>query len=161
MVSDPSKPVRALETGASDGMSMNLMLDELFPHPESEIHGMDLYDGDAGNKLREDFEANAKIGGHAGRLHHYEGTSREVMAWMIAGENFWENFDFIHLNSAGDASQMLGDASQAWSLLKPGGILAFSGSIAARPGVEAFLAVHEKLADRLFVGRRVVLRKRV
>jgi hypothetical protein len=78
-------PVRVLETGIAEGVSANLMLDEIFAHPGSEIHGIDLYLGEA---LPTDFGTNARTGGHAGRVHLYEGTTREVLAWMIAGDGF-------------------------------------------------------------------------
>ena len=35
------EPTKALEIGAFDGISANLMLDELFPNPQSEIHCID------------------------------------------------------------------------------------------------------------------------
>lgn len=161
MLSDPRRPMRVLETGTSDGMSMNVMLDEIFPHSESEVHGVDLYDGEAGNKLREDLDANVKSGGHASQLHLYEGATREVLAWMIAGDGFWESFDFIYLNPTHAAPEMLADACQAWSLLKPGGILVLGGGEEEKPAHEAFLSVYRQWIQLLLEGKQVAVMKRL
>jgi hypothetical protein len=92
-------------------------------------------------------------------LHLYEGTSREALAWMIAGEGFWESFDFIHLNGAEDPSEMLSDACQAWNLLKPGGVLALSAGDREKPGVEAFLTVYGERLSHLLVWPQVAVMK--
>jgi hypothetical protein len=62
LLGESGRPCRILETGAADGVSANLMLDELFVHPESEVYGIDLYHGNAG----EAFAANTERGGHSG-----------------------------------------------------------------------------------------------
>ena len=152
--------VRVLETGVSNGVSANLLLYELFPNPRSEVHGMDLFDGEGGERARADFEANAVHGGHVGQLHLYEGTTREVLAWMIAGEGFWESFDFIHLNGRENAAELLTDACQAWSLLKPGGGLVMGGSEGERPAVDAFRSVFRDRLEQMFNGARLAAVKR-
>lgn len=151
--------VKVLETGVSAGVGVRLMLEQIFVHPESEIHGIDLYEGAAGDQLREDFKSNAESGGHTGQIHLYEGTTREVLAWMIAEDGFWESFDFIHLNCANDAADLLSDACQAWSLLKSGGILILAGGAAAMPGRDAFLSVYGDRGKMLFDGNRVAAMK--
>lgn len=155
-----SQPVRVLETGAGAGVSLCLMLDTLFPHPASEAHGIGLYDGEAGERERQEFEANVKRSGHAGRLHFYEGTSREALAWMIAGEGFWESFDFIHLNGGGSAGELLTDACQAWALLKSRGVLALPGNGAGKAATDAFLSVFGDRLDRVLDGERVAVMKK-
>lgn len=149
--------VKVLETGAGDGTSANLMLDELFPHAESEVHAVDLYDEETGGEERAHFEANAAAGGHAARIHHYEGTTHEVLAWMTAGEGYWESFDFIHLNGATDSAELLADACQAWSLLKPGGVLVIETDGAAKKGADAFRDVYAQQTSLVFDGMRVAL----
>ncbi len=164
------QPVKVLETGVSDGVSANLMLDELFIHPESEVHGIGLYDSnESGERTKANFETNARQGGHAGQLHLYEGYSREVLAWMIAGDGFWESFDFIHLSGSDDEAQMLADACQAWMLLKHGGILVMDADgqeeerppdgAERRPAACAFLSVFGHRLDRLLEGKSMVVMK--
>lgn len=160
LLHESSRPVRVLEIGAWDGVSLNLMLDVLFPHPESEAHGVDLYQGVSGVEAKALFESNAAAGGHASRLHLYEGTGREILAWMIAGEGYWESFDFIHLDRASDAAELLADACQAWALLKPGGVMVLEIEESSAAGVTAFRSVFEDLADVLLDGGPLALVRR-
>lgn len=152
--------VKMLETGVFDGTSVALMLDQLFIHPESEVHGIALYEGEEGDRLREAFMEKTGASGHGGRFHLYEGTSCEVLAWMIAGDGFWESFNFIHLAGAETAADLLSDACQAWRLLKPGGILVLDGSGPGLPGIGAFLSVYGERAVTLFEGKRIAVLKR-
>jgi hypothetical protein len=154
------KPVRVLETGAGSGAGACLMLDLLFTHLESEAHCIDLYDGEAGAAARAAFESNAGAGGHGGRLHLYEGLSREVLAWMIAEEGYWESFDFIRLGGSASGPGLLADACQAWALLKPGGVMVFDGRTGERAAAgEAFLGVYAGQLQKVLVGERMVVAK--
>jgi uncharacterized HAD superfamily protein/hypoxanthine phosphoribosyltransferase len=154
------KPVRVLETGAGSGAGASLMLDLLFTHLESEAHCIDLYDGEAGAAARAAFESNAGAGGHGGRLHLYEGLSREVLAWMIAEEGYWESFDFIRLGGSASGPGLLADACQAWALLKPGGVMVFDGRTGGRAAAgEAFLGVYAGQLQKVLVGERMVVAK--
>jgi hypothetical protein len=164
MFGDPWAPVRVLEIGAADGVSANLMLDEIFTHPESQVHGIDLYEGDDGEQTRTDFETNARTGGHSGQIHLYEGTAREVLAWMIAGDGFWQSFDFIHHAGGNSAADLLADACQSWYLLKPGGVMVFSGlgegaGSPVRAALNAFLAAYADQLHRVADDRRVIVSK--
>lgn len=159
MFHQPWDKFKVLETGASDGTSAVLMLDELFSHPESEVHCIDLYEGEEGNRRREAMLDHSGKGRHAGRLHQYEGITREILAWMIAGEGFWESFDFIHLAGTEDAADLLADACQAWSLLKPGGTLVLDSNPRARAGIDAFLSVYGGKVAPLFLGGHVAVLK--
>lgn len=144
--------VRALEIGAFDGVSANLMLDLLFTHPDSEVHCIDPYEPDPTTpqvcaQTKADFLENLRIGGHENRIHLYEGISVEVLAWMLAAESFWESFDFIYVDGSHIAKDVLTDATMCWNLLKPGGVIAFDdyewncgGDPLGRPkaGIDAF-----------------------
>ncbi len=155
-----SVPVKILATGVASGVGVSLMLDELFLHPGSAIHAVDLYDGLEGERLLAAFSANVARGGHTGRIRLYEGECREVLAWMIAGEGFWESFDFIHLDGASSGSALLADACQAWSLLRIGGILVLEGGLEREAAIQSFRSVQAERAECLLGGRRVVLIRR-
>ncbi len=69
---------------------------------------------------------------------------------MLAGEGFWESFDFIYVDGCHHAAAVLADAAMSWNLLKPGGIIAFDDyewnwgtEPLARPkaGIDAFSSV--------------------
>lgn len=53
---------------------------------------------------------------------------------MQTQEKFWQYFDFIHNNGSDSARVVMCDAVLAWSLLKPGGILAFENYAWERAG---------------------------
>jgi hypothetical protein len=157
------EPVRVLEVGASDGVSANVMLDALFPHPESEVHCIEAYDdipelpGFADSR-RDDFAENARRGRHEERLHLYEGTAVEILAWMIAGEGYWESFDFIRLGEELPQATMLAAACQSWNLLKSGGVLAFA---ARGKALDGFVAAFGDQVEPFFDGASVAVRKRI
>lgn len=122
--------VRALEVGAFDGVSANMMLDHLFVHPESEVLCIDPFLPDPTtpqvcDQTRKDFYENRKRGGHEGRIEIFEGLSVEVLGWMIAEEGYWDSFDFIYIDGSHLAKDVLTDAVMCWNLLKYGGVIAF------------------------------------
>jgi hypothetical protein len=157
------EPVRVLEVGASDGVSANVMLDALFPNPESEVHCIEEYHdilelpGFADSR-RQDFAENARRAGNEERLHLYEGTAVEILAWMIAGEGYWESFDFIRLGDELSQATMLAAACQSWSLLRPGGVLAFA---AKGKALDGFVAAFGDQVEPFFDDASVAVRKRI
>lgn len=89
--------IKALEVGAFDGVSANLMLDVLFPNSESEVHCIDPYLEDAttpqvSEEVREQFLRNRAASGREDSIQLYEGLSVEVLAWMIASEGVLGEF---------------------------------------------------------------------
>lgn len=128
---------RILEIGATDGVNTNALLDQLFPHPASEMHAIRYGAMDGGVDF---FEENAAAGGHEGQIHLYEGEEVEILAWMISTEGFWESFDFMHLKPSREPLGALTAACQAWSLLKPGGVMVMDFSGRASLGEHSALA---------------------
>ncbi len=160
------QPVRALEIGSKNGVSANLMLKTLFIHSESEVHCIETFDtlSGQGEEIRVEFMRNAKSHGHERQIELYEGTSVEILAWMIAGEGYWESFDFIYHAGAETAASLLADACQAWNLLKPGGVMVFSGagggaSSQVRATLDAFLAAYADRLQLLRDARSVIVSK--
>lgn len=165
--------VKALEIGAFDGVSANMMLDVLFPNPESEIHCIDLFEHDSttpevDSATRDCFLENARIGGHERQLHLYEGMSSEVLGWMLAADGYWESFDFIYIDGSHVAPAVLTDACQAWTLLKRNGIMIFDDyeweghpHLLFRPklAIDAFLGVFDGCFETVHKGGQVVVRK--
>ncbi len=165
--------VRAMEIGAFDGVSANLMLDVLFVHPQSEMHTVDPYQNDettpqVNQQTREHFMRNAQHGGHGRRLSLHEGLSSEVLAWMTAEDGFWESFDFIYVDGSHLAKDVFIDAAMSWNLLKPGGVMGFDDYEWGNPAqprqrpqlaVDAFESVFGDRISLLFGGKRRFYRK--
>ncbi len=147
--------MRALEIGAFDGVSANMMLDHLFVHPESRVICIDPFLPDpttpeVSELTRKDFFENLERGGHADQIDIFEGLSVEVLAWMIAEDGYWDSFDFIYIDGSHLAKDVLTDAVMAWNLLKFGGVVAFDdyewkgGKTPLdrpKPGIDAFASV--------------------
>lgn len=158
------QPVRALEIGSLDGTSANLMLDALFTHRGSEVHCIENFDILPGmdERVQADFMENTKRGGHEPQIELYEGLSAEILAWMTAEEGYWQSFDFIHHAGGGTAAELLSDACQAWNLLKPGGVMVFSGPDSGsqvRAALDAFLAAYADQLQLIRDGRSVIISK--
>lgn len=161
---------KVLEVGATDGISTNAMLDLLFPDPESEIHAVresaDTDSPESGME-QEHFQMNAAAGGHTRRIHLYTGQSVEVLAWMISEEGYWESFDFIHFKPPVDHVHTLTAVGQAWSLLKPGGVILLD-PLTTRIGethpakyvMETCARFIGNQADSLLTGDLIALKKR-
>lgn len=146
-------PSKILSAAAGSVAEASRLLTIFHPHPESEIHVLGGVDD--GPNMHEDEPMPGR------NIHWYEGESREILAWMIAEEGYWESFDFIHLTGASSASALLGDACQAWSLLKPGGTMMIEANLISNPGLAAFRAVYQEGwlsisedSERIFVRRR-------
>jgi predicted O-methyltransferase YrrM len=123
-------PVRVLEIGAFDGVSANMMLDHLFPHPESRVYCIDPFLPDPTTpevcgQTREDFYENRRRGGHENQIEIFEGLSVEVLGWMISEEGYWNSFDFVYVDGSHRARDVLTDGVMSWNLLKYGGVMAF------------------------------------
>ena len=132
-----------------------MMLDVLFPHPNSEIHVVDPYEPDpttpeVAPETETVFAENLLAGGHENQIHLYKGLSAEVLAWMLAEDGFWESFDFIYIDGSPRAKDVFIDAAMSWHLLKVGGGLCFDDyhwkrdlPVTARPqaAIDAFETV--------------------
>jgi predicted O-methyltransferase YrrM len=165
-------PIRALEVGAFDGVSANLMLEALFRHPKSEVHCIDPYLHDpttprVGVEVREQFLKNQKIGERGEAIQLYEGLSVEVLAWMIANEGYWESFDFIYIDGSHLAANVITDAVMSWPLLKVGGVIAFDdyewgngeSLKAPKQAIDAFEKLFAPRLELLRGGGRKIWRK--
>ena len=165
--------MRALEIGAFDGVSADMMLDHLFPHPESRVFCIDPFLPDpttpeVSEQTRKDFYENLEHGGHTDQIEIFEGLSVEVLAWMISGEAYWESFDFIYIDGSHLAREVLTDAVMAWNLLKFGGVIAFDdyewmGGNAPldrpKPGIDALASVFHPQLRLIKSGYRRIWQK--
>ncbi len=165
-----AEPTKVLELNASDGIATNAMLDLLFPHPESEVHSIHATNSLDPDEMRETLEAyhsNSRVRDRSAKVASYVGNAAEALAWMIAEDNYWESFDFIHVTPPLEPFHALGEAFQAWHLLKPGGVIVFDGVVAKvgdrNPSMTALETFHRQAirqVDTLLTGDRIALRKR-
>ncbi len=164
--------IKALEVGAFDGVSANLMLDVLFPNSESEVHCIDPYLEDpttpqVSDDVREQFLRNRAASGREESIQLYDGLSVEVLALMIANQGYWESFDFIYIDGSHTAENVLTDAVMSWPLLKVGGVIGFDdyewgdgrSLKTPRQAIDAFERIFSPSLDLLRSGGRKIWRK--
>jgi hypothetical protein len=142
LMCDDKIPVKVLGVGSGMGRDLLGLKKALFPHPGSSLHWVEV---GCDASLGEEMESGTEI---------YEGEAVEVLSWMIAGEGYWESFDFVVLDYDCSAFEILSRGCQAWSLLRAGGMLAFRGKGEGALGEgrrEAFGDLVSALGDRLSV----------
>lgn len=166
-----SRPVRALEIGAFDGVSSNVMLDALFTHPDSIIDCIDPYEPDpttpqVSGETKNLFFENRKAGNHESNIRLHEGRSAEVLSWMMNEPEHYDSYDFIYIDGSHLAPYVLTDAVLCWNLLKRGGVLMFddygkndaiAGFDNPRRAIDAFLQVYGRYAEVFEKGWRLGL----
>ena len=110
------KASAVLQIGCYQGMSACWLLDELLTHPESQLICID-------RQLEPNFKENILKTGASAKVTLLEGEIHELMAnCTLAG------FDLINLQARCKFSQHAEEnARLAWELLKPGGLIIFSG----------------------------------
>lgn len=157
-VHDP-RPVHVLEIGAFDGVSSNLMLDLVFPHPESSLVAIDPFlldptTPEVGADTRNHFLENRERAGRADRIELIEALSFEALSGMEPAQ-----FDFIYIDGSHLARHVLEDAVFAFPLLKCGGVLGFDDygwgegqapHARPKPAIDAFESVYGDKLQLLF-----------
>ncbi len=158
-----------LEVGCFEGRATLWLLEHVLTHPSSRIVVVDTFKGNP------EFALIGIDGNSYGRFRRntadYEtriGIFSGPSGWMLRGLVGAE-FDFVYIDGSHMAADVLSDAVLAWPLLKPGGILAFDDYEwpgdgvplhTPRPGIDAFMSVHEERLEVLQVGYQVAVQKR-
>ena len=165
--------LKILEIGAFDGVSANIILDLMCPHPDSQVHTIDPYLPDATTPevsaaTQAQFEENYQKGGHAESIFLYNGISAEVLAWMAATEGFWESYDLAYIDGSHRCADVFIDAALCWHLMKPGSIIVFDDynwkphlPTACRPkaAIDSFQLCFEGLIELLWEDVQIGFRK--
>jgi Methyltransferase domain len=149
---------RVLEIGVTDGVSGNLLLDEVFPHPESVCYGIQSYRGEAGMELKRQYFWNVRSGGNAARLHLREGESVVQLSAMVH-QGYGQDFDFIHHSGNARPADFLTELCLGWELLKDGGIMVIRRDKDLEHGMQSFLSAYQSRHERLLSGACEVLVK--
>lgn len=121
-------PAMGLEIGTFLGESAEWMLFSIFNHPDSVYCCVDTFKGSAEHHLAGvdcstlEATARARVARFAPRAEFYVGYSNDVLAQMIH-MNGKLRYDFVLIDGAHDAQNVLRDAVLAFELLKVGGIM--------------------------------------
>lgn len=164
------KPAYGLELGTWLGESAEWMLDNIFTNPLSEYHCVDTFEGSEEHRLA-GIDCSVCEAETRKRLERFGG--REIILKMrteTALRQFLKDyqFDFIYVDAAHDALNVLSDSVLSWGLLKAGGVMVwddYAWTVMAdeldRPkmAVDSFIAIYGRQIEILGMGWQVAVRK--
>lgn len=157
-------PRRILEMGTYEGRSACWLLDNAIRSGIDELVCIDHWPESLAAVERR-FDKN-----NAGRATKIKGNARKILLELVQ-QKTQNQFDVIYVDADHDARDTLYLSVLAWELLKPGGIMVFddylwevsnkfTGVMATRVGIDAFLATYELELSVLHKQYQVFVQKR-
>ena len=119
------QPVKGLEIGTWMGVSAEWMLDLIFTHPDSRYNCVDTFEGSDEHRLAGqdcstlEGETRKRLERFGRRAVIFKSFSDQALRYMFRDEKF----DFIYIDGAHDAMNVLRDAVLAFDNLNVGGIM--------------------------------------
>jgi predicted O-methyltransferase YrrM len=159
-----------LQIGAYCGHASTWLLANVLNGDGSVLHDVDTWEGsnepghDGMNfsEVEKIYDSNMNL---FTNVNKYKMTSTE---YLLSARD--ERFDFIYIDGAHTAEQVIEDAVLSWPLLKMGGIIAFDDYLwpspdgnemnSPKPAIDFFLRLHKHEVDVLHNAWQVWLRKR-
>jgi len=154
--------IRYLEIGVYEGRSALWILENVLSHPSARMTGIDIFPPG----IRERYESNVKLSGHADKVTTIVGRSQDEVRKLPAA-----SFDLVYVDGSRAADDVLADAVQSWAVLKPDGILIFNDyawlglgallPVELRPklAIDAFLYSYRYSLEVLQYDYQVIVRK--
>jgi len=157
--------LRYLEVGVYEGRSLFWIIDHVLTHETSRAVAIEPV-------VKEELLTNIELSGAKDRIELIRGFSGPEMRKLEMG-----SFDVIYIDGSHVASAVLEDMVQGWRLLKPGGLMilddylwkgctdtrdgrTLAPDLVPRIAIDGFLSAYRSLADVVYKGLQVVLRKR-
>jgi len=137
--------VHFLEVGSFEGCSAMWFLDNILTDPTSTMTCIDFFETP---EYAARFNHNVEVSGNADRLTVLRGFSQKMLP-TLHGKKM---FDAMYVDAGHTADETYVDATLAWPMLKPGGIMTFDDyewrmhrPPERRPmqGIDKFLAEHK------------------
>jgi SAM-dependent methyltransferase len=155
--------LRFLEIGSFEGRSACWIAEHLLTGEGSILVCVDPFSGYPDQERNFDHNVNASPD-TAHKILKLRGRSCDVLHFLPA-----EGFDFIYVDGAHAALDVIQDAAEAWKLLKPNGVVVFDdyqstalpvlSGLAVKPAIDAFLGMMDGHYDLIFKGWQVAIRK--
>ncbi len=160
--------VAGLELGTWLGESAEWALDNIFTGPMASYTGVDTFEGSEEHRLAgidcagNEAAARARLARFGDRARVIRSRSDGFLKSEFSG------FDFVYVDAAHDAMNVLRDAVMAFDLLPPGGVMIFDDyewrvmrDPVDRPqmAVDSFLACYARRTEVIGMGWQVALRK--
>jgi len=128
MVADygwPGRPnLRFLEIGCFEGLTTVWLLENVLTDPTSRIDVIDTFQGSPEFEILDvavDFEARflRNVAPFSSKVRVYVGRSQERLLDMTGP------YDFVYVDGSHHPADVLVDATLAWPMVKPGGVMVF------------------------------------
>lgn len=165
-----SLPVTGLELGTWQGESAEWMLENVFTHREARYCCVDTFEGSEEHKLagmdcstlETDTRERLRRFGHRAQI--FKGLSHAAMKTMFSRDQF----DFIYVDAAHDAMNVMRDSVLAFDLLKPGGVIlwddygwhVFTDPVdCPQMAIDAFIGCYAKQLEVIGMGWQVAAKK--
>lgn len=158
-----------LQVGAYTGDASLWMLENILTHEDSMLEDVDTWGGSE-EPAHEDIDFKEvhrvyleKVAPYADKVFPLQMTSKEYFNDVKS-----EVHDFIYIDGAHTASDVIDDAVNAWQMLKPGGIMAFDdytwlhpdGEIATpKPAINFFVWAKQKELTVIVMNGQLWVRK--
>lgn len=164
--------VAGLELGTWLGESAEFMLDHIFTSPHANYVCVDTFEGSDEHRLagidcsKNEDVTRTRLARFGDRARIYRGRSDEYLKAALARGN--ECFDFLYVDAAHDAMNVLRDGVLGCELLRPGGVLVFDDyewrvmrDELDRPkmAIDAFLNCYARRFEVIGMGWQVALKK--
>lgn len=166
------KPAVGIELGTWLGESAEWALDNIFDHPESAYYCVDTFEGSDEHRLAGiDCSKNEEVA--KARLARF---GQKPRIWRMTSDRFLKNFhyaemmtvDFVYVDAAHDAMNVLRDSVLAFDLLKPGGVLIWDDFLWSvmrdeidRPklAIDGFMAAYARRFEVIGMGWQIAINK--
>jgi len=162
-------PAQGLELGTWKGESAEWMLDNIFTHPNAFYRCLDTFEGSAEHHLG-GIDCTTLYNETLARLNRF---GKRVRIDVERSDSWLRDFDinvldFIYVDAAHDAINVLRDSVLAWDALKIGGVLIwddYEWTVMPDPldcpriAIDAFLAIYCRQIEVLGKGWQVAVRK--
>lgn len=165
------QPAKGLELGTWLGESAEWMLQNIFTHPEARYRCVDTFEGSEEHHMAGvdcstlEAQARARLAQFNGRCWIYKGRTDTILRMLNRGV---AEFDFIYVDAAHDALNVMRDAVLAFDLLKVEGVMVFDDlTWAVMPdpldcpklAIDAFVAIYARRVEVIGIGTQLALRK--
>ena len=150
------EPHTAIEIGSYEGRSALWMLENLLQHPESRLHCVDTFhDRDNPEAYWHRFERNVLGSAHRDKVIV---TASASLSFLLAFVASGQRADFVYVDGAHRAAEVIEDLILAFHALRPGGIIICDDYLKAAPaddlslgspklGVDAFTTLYRDRLD--------------
>lgn len=121
-------PAQGLELGTWMGESAEWMLDNIFTHEAAHYCCVDTFEGSEEHHIAGidcstiEADTRERLSRFAGKVDIFKAYSHDSLYGMRYGGT---RFDFVYVDAAHDAKNVLRDAVLAFEVLKPGGTMVF------------------------------------